>query len=90
MLVAFASLRVFTLELRDNQLHGSFGFESYRRYITKVSRQAPHLESLTIDCIYYDTRYTFRCEQVNANWVVCEEPDLESMFASFRRVACCS
>jgi hypothetical protein len=70
MLVAFVSLRVFTLRLkRDHQLQSS---EKYLRYITKASHQAPHLESFTI---HHGNNHTFRCKRVNANWVVCDEAE---------------
>jgi len=67
MLVAFVSLRYFTLGLTGDQLHLS---EKYLQYITKASHQAPHLEFFTIQ---YVDDYTFRCKRVNANWVVYNE-----------------
>jgi hypothetical protein len=71
MLVAFVSLRVFTLQLRAY----SYPSEEYLRYITKASHQAPHLESFTIHSIYSNYDYIFRCKRVNANWVVCDEDE---------------
>jgi hypothetical protein len=70
MLVAFVSLRDFTLELEDERLHLSNRSKKYLRYITKASHRAPHLESFTIHSIYFDNGYIFRCERVDANWVV--------------------
>ena len=67
MLAAFVSLRVFTLRLGGRKFHPS---EIYLRYITKASRQAPHLESFTI---HLGDHYTFRYKRVNENWVVCDE-----------------
>ena len=75
MLVAFVSLRVFTLQLWGNQRHLS---EKYLRYITKASHQAPHLEFFTIYYYYYDGDNIFRCKRVNANWVVCDEDEYPS------------
>ena len=87
MLVAFVSLRVFTLGHRDDQPHVSNLSEIYLRYITKATNQAPHLEFFTIQSYYYDDDdavsddqavgddYTFCCKRVNANWVVCEEAE---------------
>jgi hypothetical protein len=69
MLVAFVSLRVFTLQLYNNQLLSS---EEYLRYITKVSNQAPHLESFTIHQGYY---HIVRFKWVNGNWTVCDEAE---------------
>jgi len=68
MLAAFASLRVFTIELTGNQPYPS---EIYLRYITTASCQAPHLEYFTI---HHGNFHTVRCKRVNANWVVCEYP----------------
>ena len=72
MLVAFVSLRVFTLRLVDNQLQSSEKYLRYitKVYITKVTHQAPHLESFTI---HHGRNHAFRCKRVNANWVVCDE-----------------
>jgi 23S rRNA C2498 (ribose-2'-O)-methylase RlmM len=70
MLVAFVSLRVFTLQLWGNQRHLS---EKYLRYITKASHQAPHLEFFTIRYYYYEDGHIFRCKRVDASWVVCDE-----------------
>jgi hypothetical protein len=67
MFAAFVSLRVFTIELMDGQPHPS---EKYLRYVTKVSRQAPHVESVTI---FHGNNHVFRCERVNTNWVICDE-----------------
>jgi hypothetical protein len=69
MLVAFVSLRVFTLRLWVNRLHPS---EKYLRYITKASNQAPHLEFFTI---HHHDDYDFRFKRVNENWVVCDEAE---------------
>jgi hypothetical protein len=69
MLVAFVSLRVFKLQLSGDQLHPS---GKYIRYITKASRQAPHLESFTI---HHVRDHTFRCKRVNEIWVVCDEAE---------------
>jgi hypothetical protein len=69
MLVAFVSLRVFTLQFGGPRPHHS---EKYLRYVTKVSRQAPHLESFTICHIGV---HTFRCMRVNENWVDCDEDE---------------
>jgi hypothetical protein len=69
MLVAFVSLRVFTLRLEGDQRHL---YEKYLRYITKASHRAPHLEFFTIR---YSDNYAFRCKRVNANWVVCDEAE---------------
>ena len=68
MLVAFVSLRVFTLRLRGDP-HPS---ENYLQYITKASNRAPQLESFTI---HRDNDYTVRCKRVNENWVVCDEAE---------------
>jgi hypothetical protein len=67
MLVAFVSLRVFTLRLGSRELYPS---EKYLKYITNASHQAPHLESFTI---HLGSRYTLRYKRVNENWVVCGE-----------------
>ena len=67
MLAAFVSLRVFTLDLLGDHHHLS---EKYLRYITKASRQAPHVESVTIS---HRSNHAFRCKRVNSNWVVCDE-----------------
>jgi len=77
MLVAFVSLRVFTLEHRDDQPHRPNLSEKYLRYITKASHQAPHLEYFTIHSFYHGNDYTFCCKRVNSNWVVCEEAEYE-------------
>jgi hypothetical protein len=69
MLVAFVSLRVFTLRLGGNQLRPS---EKYLQYITKACGPAPHLEFFTIRG---RNGYTFRCKRVNENWVVCDEAE---------------
>jgi hypothetical protein len=66
MLVAFVSLREFTLDLLGDHRDS----EKYLQYITKASHQAPHLEFFTIQ---YVDDYTFRCKRVNANWVVYNE-----------------
>jgi hypothetical protein len=63
MLVAFVSLRVFTLDLLGDH-HPS---EKYLRYVTKVSRQAPHLESFTI---HHSDDHTRCYKRVNENWIV--------------------
>jgi hypothetical protein len=68
MLVAFVSLRVFTLRLRGNRLHVSL---NYLRYITKTTHQAPHLEFFTI----HNHNYTFRHKRINENWIVCDEDE---------------
>jgi hypothetical protein len=68
LLVAFVSLRVFTLDLLGDH-HPS---EKYLRCITKVSDRAPHLEFFTIED---GAEYTFRYKRVSANWVVCDEDE---------------
>jgi hypothetical protein len=80
MLVAFVSLRDFTLQLKDDH-HPS---EKYIPYITKASSHAPHLESITI---YHGHNHAphlktvdgrnraFRFKRVDANWVVCDEDE---------------
>ena len=65
MLVAFVSLRVFTLRLRDNQHRPS---EKKLRYIIN---QAPHLEFFIIQY----GRNTFHYKRVNENWIVCDEAE---------------
>ena len=67
VIVAFVSLRDFTLDPLGDLIHPS---EKYLQYITKASRQAPHLESFTID-----HGPAFRFKQVNENWVVCDEDE---------------
>ena len=67
MFAAFVSLRDFTLDPLGDLIHPS---EKYLRYITKASRHAPHVESVTI---YHGSNNAFRCKRVNANWVVCDE-----------------
>jgi hypothetical protein len=69
MFAAFVSLRDFTLDPLGDLIHPS---EKYLQYITKASRQAPHLESFTIHNV---NDYAFRCKRVNANWVVCDEDE---------------
>ena len=71
MLVAFVSLRVFTLRLEGGQLHLS---EKYLQYITKASNQAPHLEFFTI---HHGDDHTLHCKRDNENWdwVVCDEAE---------------
>ena len=69
MLVAFVSLRVFSFQLRGNPLRVS---EKYLRYITKVSHQAPRLESFTI---HHVNDHTFRRKPVDSNWVVCDNAE---------------
>ena len=64
MLVAFVSLRDFTLHFWDRQQIS----EKYFQFVTKVSRQALHLEFFTIRRRY---NRPFRRKRVNANWVVC-------------------
>jgi len=64
MLVAFVSLRVFTLNL-------PIGHHTSEKYITQVSRQAPHLKSFIIQD---NDGYIFRYKRVNENWVICEYP----------------
>jgi hypothetical protein len=66
MLVSFVSLQVLTLDLMTDHRPP----EIYLRYITKVSRQAPHLESFTITY-----GHAFRFKRVNENWVVCGEDE---------------
>ena len=65
MLVAFVSLRIFTLRLRGYP----HPCEEYLRYITKASNQAPHLESFTI---HHGYDHTVHCKRTNENWVVCD------------------
>jgi hypothetical protein len=65
MLVAFVSLRDFTLQLTSD-------YRPSEQYITKVSRQAPHLEYFTIR---HGIDHAFRCKRVNKNWVVCDEDE---------------
>jgi hypothetical protein len=72
MLVAFVSLRVFTLDLLSDQPHPS---EKYLRYITKASYQAPQLDFFTIQD---SPEFTFRFKRVDANWVVCDEDEYPS------------
>jgi hypothetical protein len=69
MLVAFVSLRVFTLELNGDLLRPP---ENHLRYVTKVSHQAPYLESFTILSTNFGCDHTFRCKRVDANWVICD------------------
>ena len=69
MLTAFVSLQVSTLELTGGDPHH---FEKYLEYITKVSHQAPRLESFTINHV---DDHTFCRKPVNANWVVCDEAE---------------
>jgi hypothetical protein len=68
MFAAFVSLRDFTLDLLGDH-HPS---EKYLRYITKASRQAPRVESVTI---FHGHDHVFLCKRVNANWVVCDEDE---------------
>jgi hypothetical protein len=72
MLVACVSLRVFRLELTGDQLHRP---KKHLRYVTKVSHQAPHLESFTILSFNYGDDYSFRCKRVDTNWVICDEDE---------------
>jgi hypothetical protein len=69
MFAAFVSLRDFTLRLYDSQPQPS---EKYLRYITKVSHQAPRLESFTI---HHVNDHTFRRKPVDSNWVVCDNAE---------------
>jgi hypothetical protein len=71
MLVAFVSLRVFTLQLEGYHLRN----EDYPRYITKVFDRAPHLDFFTIQD---GDDHTFRCKRVNENYVVCDEAEYPS------------
>ena len=66
MFAAFVSLRDFTLHIMGDH----YPSEKYLRYITKASRQAPHVESFTISHGY---NHVFRCERDKENWVVCDE-----------------
>jgi hypothetical protein len=73
MLVAFVSLRVFRLRLRGYQVDLP---RKYRRYITKASRKAPHLESFAIQ---YVLDPAFHCKRVNAKWVVCDDAEYPAL-----------
>jgi hypothetical protein len=68
MFAAFVSLRNFTLDL----LGDHFPSEKYLRYITKSSRQAPHIESVAIR---HGRNHSFRCKRVNENWVICDKDE---------------
>jgi hypothetical protein len=67
MLVAFVSLRFFKVKLDGFRPNLP---ERYIRYITKTTRQAPHLEYFTIHCV---KSHPCCCKRVNENWVVCDE-----------------